>query len=83
MFQLKFFKALTKQYLFLNWSKWNLFVCVQKVKKICDIIKHFWLRPETHRQATQHACLPRLLGEGDKKSEKVCGEENNIFYWAD
>ncbi len=34
--------------------------------------------PETQikRQATRHNCLPRMLGDGDKGSEIVCGEEN-------
>jgi hypothetical protein len=33
--------------------------------------------PETHakRQATQHGCLPSLLGDGDKEIEVVYGEE--------
>jgi hypothetical protein len=29
--------------------------------------------PETKRQATQHGCLPRLLGDGDKEIKIVCG----------
>jgi hypothetical protein len=35
--------------------------------------------PETHtnRQATQHGCLPSLLGSRDKVIEKVYGEEKN------
>jgi hypothetical protein len=35
------------------------------------------LKPETHtkRQATQHGCLPSLLGDGDKVIEIVCGEK--------
>ncbi len=34
-----------------------------------------------NRQATQHGCLPSLLGDGDKEIEIVLGEE--IFlYWA-
>jgi hypothetical protein len=37
----------------------------------------------TKRQATQHSCLPSLLGDGDEGIEKVYGEENNILYWAD
>jgi hypothetical protein len=43
----------------------------------------FW--PETHikRQATQHGCLPSLLGDGDKGMEKVSGEEKSILYWTD
>jgi hypothetical protein len=41
--------------------------------------------PKTHskRKATQHGCLPILLGEGDKGIEIVYGEEKNILYWAD
>jgi hypothetical protein len=65
----------------LNWSKTKIsqvFVCVQKVKILCDIIKHFLLRPETQRQATQHACLPRLLGEGTNKVNK-CAVRKIIF----
>ncbi len=33
--------------------------------------------PETHtkRQATQHGCLPSLLGHGDQGIEIVSGEE--------
>jgi len=33
--------------------------------------------PEKHnnRQAARHDCLPRLLGDGDTKSKKVCGEK--------
>jgi hypothetical protein len=39
---------------------------------------------ETHRQATQHGCLTRLLaGRWWLISEKESGEENNISYWAD
>ncbi len=36
---------------------------------------------ETHtkRQATQHGCLPSLLGDGDKVIEILCGEEKKIF----
>ncbi len=33
---------------------------------------------DTERQATQHGCLPSLLGDGDKEIEIVYGEENNI-----
>jgi hypothetical protein len=34
------------------------------------------LGPETHTkgQATQHGCLPSLLGDGDNKIELVYGE---------
>jgi hypothetical protein len=41
--------------------------------------------PETRskRQATQHGCLPRLLGDGDKGIEIVFGEGKNIWCWAD
>jgi hypothetical protein len=37
--------------------------------------------PEAHieRQATQHNSLPSLLGVDNKQSEKVYGEEKNIF----
>jgi hypothetical protein len=37
---------------------------------------------ETHsnRQATQHGCLPSLLGDWDKEIVKVYGEEKNILY---
>jgi hypothetical protein len=40
------------------------------------------------RQATQHSCLPSLLGDGDKLIEiyNVCivhGEEKKYFYCAD
>jgi hypothetical protein len=40
---------------------------------------------DTHnkRQATQHGCLPSLLGDGDKGIEIVYGKEKNILYWAD
>jgi hypothetical protein len=40
-----------------------------------------WLEPETHikRQATQHDCLPSLLGDGDKGIEKVYGEDKKYF----
>jgi hypothetical protein len=43
------------------------------------------LSPEAHtkRQATQHGCLPGLLGDGDNKIEIVYGEEKNILYLAD
>jgi hypothetical protein len=35
------------------------------------------------RQATQHDCLPSLLGNGDKLIEIVYGEENiSILYWV-
>ncbi len=39
---------------------------------------------ETHtkRQATQHGCLPSLLGDGDKGIEIVFGEEKNILNWT-
>ncbi len=40
-------------------------------------------RPHTKRQATQHGCLPRLLGNGVKGIEIVYGEDKNILYWAD
>ncbi len=36
-------------------------------------------RPEI--QATQHGCLPSLLGGGDKENEKVYSGEN-ILHWA-
>jgi hypothetical protein len=40
-----------------------------------------WERQETHtmRQATQHGWLASLLGDGDKGTEIVYGEEKNIF----
>jgi hypothetical protein len=40
---------------------------------------------ETHAkvQATQHGCLPCLLGDWDKVIEIVYGEEKHIFYLAD
>jgi hypothetical protein len=40
--------------------------------------------PETHtrRQATQHGCMPSLLGDGDKVMEKVYGEEKKYFVFA-
>jgi hypothetical protein len=39
---------------------------------------------ETQRQATLHGCRLGLLRTmGTSKGEKVCGEENNISYWAD
>ncbi len=34
------------------------------------------------RQATQHGCLPALLGDGDKGMGIVYGEEKNILYGA-
>ncbi len=36
-------------------------------------------KPETHtkRQATQHGCLPSLLGDGNKGIEIEYGEEGN------
>jgi hypothetical protein len=34
------------------------------------------------RQETQHGCLPSLLGDGDKGTEKVYGEEKNILYFV-
>ncbi len=39
---------------------------------------------ETHtlRQATQHVCLPSLLGDGDKGIEIAYAEEKNIFFRA-
>ncbi len=46
---------------------------------ICFII----FARDTKRQATQHGCLPRLLGDGDEGIEIVHGEEINILYWAD
>jgi hypothetical protein len=57
-----------------------------KVTKLTTgITVHFALTFETliKRQATQHGCLPSLLGDGDKGIEKVYGEEKNILYWAD
>ncbi len=35
------------------------------------------------RQATQHGCLPSLLGDGDKGIKIVYGEEKSILYWQD
>jgi hypothetical protein len=45
-------------------------------------VKTHSLRRETHtkRHATQHGCLPNLLGDGDKGIEIVYGEEKNILY---
>jgi hypothetical protein len=38
-------------------------------------------RPSSEkREATQHGCLPSLLGDGDKGNEIVYGEETNILY---
>jgi hypothetical protein len=39
------------------------------------------LSPEAHtkRQATQHGCLPGLLGDGDKRTKIAYGEEKNYF----
>ncbi len=38
---------------------------------------HLWSEPETHtkRRATRHGCLSRLLGDGDRRTEIVNGEE--------
>jgi hypothetical protein len=33
---------------------------------------------QTKRQDTQHDCLPRLLGDGDKGIEIAYGEEKHI-----
>ncbi len=42
------------------------------------------IQAETPRQATQHDCLPcpGCWAMETTKSEKVCGEVNNILYWA-
>ncbi len=40
-------------------------------------------RHHTKRQATQHGCLPSLLGDGDKGIEIAYGKEKNILQWAD
>jgi hypothetical protein len=37
-----------------------------------------WTETHTKRQATQHDCLPSLLGDEDKGIEIVYGEEKNI-----
>ncbi len=39
------------------------------------------VRPETHakRQATQHGCLPSLLGDGDKRIKIMYGEGEKKF----
>jgi hypothetical protein len=44
-------------------------------------LRYEYAGPErrTERQATQHGCLPRLLGDGDKGIEKVYGEEKIIL----
>ncbi len=44
-----------------------------------------WLYPETHtkRQATQHDCLPSLLGDWGKGIVIVYDEGKNILYWSD
>ncbi len=34
-------------------------------------------------QATQHGCLPSLLGDEEKQTEIEDGEEKNILYRAD
>ncbi len=33
--------------------------------------------------ATQHSCLPSLLGDGDKEIVIVYGEEKSILCWAE
>jgi hypothetical protein len=38
-----------------------------------------WPEIHTNRQATQHGCLPSLLGDWDKGTETVYGEEKKIF----
>ncbi len=38
------------------------------------------IETQTKRQATQHECLPNLLGDGDKGNEIVYGED---IAWAD
>jgi hypothetical protein len=35
------------------------------------------------RQATQHGCLPSLLGDGDEGIKTVYGEEKKYLYWLD
>jgi hypothetical protein len=54
-------------------------------------------KAHTNRQASQHDCLPSLLGDGDKKSEIEYGEgkkfvlgrleqprqNKNLLYWND
>ncbi len=37
----------------------------------------------TKRQATQHGCLPSLLGDGDRGIAIVHGKEKDILSWAD
>ncbi len=57
-----------------------------KLLKICSIVCFFiftepYVISLTHtlRQATQHDCLPSLLGDKDKEIEIVYGEEKIYF----
>ncbi len=53
------------------------FACIELVKKL--IVNGAKCRTETHtmRQASQHVCLPSLLGDGDKWIKIVYGD---VFY---
>ncbi len=53
-----------------------------KIVKVGSIYRKSGIVLDAHnkRQATQHGCLPSLLGDVDKGIEIVYGEEKNILY---
>ncbi len=59
--------------------------CIHEAPAFSQSPSHLNMTAETHskRQATQHGCLPSVLGDGDKGIEIVYGEGKNILYGAD
>jgi hypothetical protein len=56
---------------------WGLLSCKILTISVANISR--CIQPETQREATQHNCLPRFLGDGDLKSEKVYALRKIIF----
>jgi hypothetical protein len=74
------------------WNRWTqatVTYCVSNSKKPLQnpncVNGTAGCEPKTHtkRQATQHGCLPSLLGDEDKGIEIVYSEVKNILYCAD
>jgi hypothetical protein len=56
--------------------------CTVRCRKVTpDYVLHSEIH--TKRQATRHACLPRLLVDGDNGIGIVYAEEKNILYGDD
>ncbi len=53
--------------------------CSQCVTQSNNSVGHYWPETQTKRNATQHDCLPSLLGDGEKRIKIIYGEKKKHF----